>query len=102
MSGFLRPRVAASLVLAALVLILCFVMVRPVPASSRPGGSVRIVGGQPPADGRYPFVVSLQKAGATGAPAHFCGASLVDEVWVLTAAHCVKSLTPTQFRVVVG
>src|SRR5205807_7414469 len=103
MSACLRPRVAASLVLAALVLPL-----RPVLASYRSGspsgsgGSVRVVGGQPAATGRYPFVASLQKLSATGAATHFCGASLVDEVWIVTAAHCMQGLTPAQFRVVVG
>src|SRR5258705_5521325 len=72
MSGFLRPRVAASLILAALVLSL-----RPVLASSASGGSVRVVGGQPAAAGRYPFVASLRKVGATGAAAHFCGGAPV-------------------------
>jgi secreted trypsin-like serine protease len=92
----LRPRVAASLVLAALVLPLD----RPVASSA--GGSIRIVGGTPAADGRYPFVASLQKAGAAGAHTHFCGGSLVAGSWVLTAAHCLKSVTVAEFRVVVG
>jgi secreted trypsin-like serine protease len=93
----LRPRVAASLVLAALVVPLDRTV-----ASSGSGGSVRIVGGTAASDGRYPFVASLQKVGAAGAPAHFCGGSLVAGSWVLTAAHCLKSVTVAEFRVVVG
>lgn len=96
MIGF-RPRVAASLVLAALVLSL-----RPVLASPGPAGSARVVGGRPVTAGRYPFLVSLQRVGATGAAAHFCGGSLVANVWILTAAHCLQGQTPAGLRVVVG
>lgn len=97
MSGSLHPRVAASLVLAALVLSL-----PPALAAPQSAGSPRVVGGQPVAAGRYPFAVSLQHAGATGAGAHFCGGSLVAEAWVLTAAHCMQGQTPSGFRVVIG
>jgi hypothetical protein len=106
MFGSLRPRVAASLVLAALVLPLNHVLASSGSGSGTgsedAGGSARVVGGEPPAEGRYPFVASLQRVGATGASAHFCGGSLVDEAWVLTAAHCLKSVTAGEFRVVVG
>lgn len=97
MARSFRPRVAASLVLAALVL-----PAHATPALSGSRHSVRVIGGTAPGAGRYPFVASLQKVGSVGVAAHFCGGSLVDESWVLTAAHCLKSVTIADFRVVVG
>ncbi|XP_064603603.1 atrial natriuretic peptide-converting enzyme-like [Liolophura sinensis] len=47
---------------------------------------LRVVGGREVRPGAWPWVVSLH-----GGPSQnfFCGASLIDEEWVMTAAHCV-------------
>src|SRR5262245_41391492 len=47
-----------------------------------------IVGGEPAAEGSWPWQVRLF-AGA-GDVTGFCGGSLIADSWVLTAGHCVK------------
>lgn len=53
----------------------------------------RIVGGVEAAPHSWPWIVSLQTGG------HFCGGTLIDNLYVLTAAHCIQS---TNFRVIAG
>jgi len=58
------------------------------------GGTVRplVVGGEPVADGRYPYVVALIAPDG----GQFCGGALVAPARVLTAAHCVPENGPEQ------
>merc|ERR1712013_819366 len=56
-------------------------------------GIGRIVGGEEAADGEFPWQVSLRTIGAIGST-HFCGGSIIDKDWILTAAHCCAGQIP--------
>ncbi|KAL6476715.1 hypothetical protein MHYP_G00152140 [Metynnis hypsauchen] len=59
--------------------------------------NTKIVGGQNASPGSWPWQVSLQTNGF-----HFCGGSLINSNWVLTAAHCFGSITASQVTVYLG
>lgn len=71
----------------------CALMATAVPSAAA-GGQPFIVGGHDATE-EYPFMVSLQTAEGQ----HSCGASLIEQDWAVTAAHCVQGDSVQQVRV---
>ncbi|KAM4632595.1 prostasin-like isoform 2-T2 [Discoglossus pictus] len=63
----------------------------------RPKVQSRIMGGGDSLDGAWPWQVSLRYNGK-----HFCGGSLINNKWVVSAAHCFESYSPSQVLVYLG
>lgn len=61
----------------------------------------RVVGGQEAVPHSWPWQVSLQHP-QFHVLGQFCGGSLIDNGWVLTAAHCVKNMLPRDLTVKLG
>ncbi|XP_011506550.1 PREDICTED: chymotrypsin-2-like [Ceratosolen solmsi marchali] len=57
----------------------------------------KIVGGLAAEDGQYPYQVSLRINNR-----HFCGGSIINNRWILTAAHCLAGFNNTAISAVVG
>ncbi|XP_002049268.3 trypsin epsilon [Drosophila virilis] len=68
-----------------------------VPEGLLPQLDGRIVGGYETSIDDHPYQVSLQRNGA-----HFCGGSIYSGDIVVTAAHCLQSITAEELKVRVG
>ncbi|MGE4268354.1 MAG: serine protease [Deferribacterales bacterium] len=59
--------------------------------------TAKIIGGTTVSSGAYPFVVAIldTTGGSTDYSQQFCGGTLIDSQWVMTAAHCMVDYTTT-------
>lgn len=55
-----------------------------------------IVGGEDTFPNEFPWQVSLERT------SHFCGGSIINKEWILTAAHCFSNTEASRYTVVVG
>ncbi|MBA3518787.1 MAG: serine protease [Rhizobiales bacterium] len=63
----------------------------------------KVVGGVPADEGEYPWQASLLVSWiADPTRAHFCGGSVIDAKWILTASHCLDGLSAQELHVAAG
>lgn len=63
----------------------------------------KVVGGSIAPEGAYPWQISLVVSWiADASRGHFCGGSIYDRSWIVTAAHCVDTNQPEDIHVVSG
>ena len=78
------------------------------PSTPQPGcghktkGHSRIVGGENARQGDWPWQASVHYQRSPGMNKQWCGGTLIDEQWVMSAAHCFHNKDPNQYYVKLG
>lgn len=91
-----------SILLATVLIASAFGANHPDCGTKGPKFYPRIVGGENAEKGEFPWQISLRRK-SSNTWRHTCGGSLLNEQWVLTAAHCVHSnLNPSNYNVRLG
>jgi secreted trypsin-like serine protease len=68
--------------------------------SMKPASLARIVGGEEADKGTWGWAVSLHIR--TGKGVSLCGGSILSSSWIITAAHCLKDISPSHVMVYAG
>lgn len=95
---------AAYLSAALLALTICLLAVVPAHTQAEPPepNAPTIIGGREADPGEWPWQVAIIFAGGDLYWDQFCGGSLIDARWVLTAAHCASITDASGIQVVAG
>ena len=62
----------------------------------------RIVGGIEAKEGAWPWMAALVYTGMDSYNGQFCGGALIDEEWVVTAAHCTEGSEPEDMEILLN